>query len=431
MQIHRLSHFILLFTALIVAPVILSGCSESLNAAKTWKDAFPADPADPTANRPGKATVDRIDPPINTQAKTPTRPALATPAAPSVPQVTTTTTTVAVLLPLSGQHSALGNSMLQAAQMALFDARNDNFKIIPLDTQGTSQGTAAIMSDVIKARPQMVLGPVFAPAVRTAKTALSAAPNTRATPMIAFSTDWTLAGGNTYLMGFMPFAQINTIADYTAAQNIKNFGIIAPLNKYGDIAAQAFSRKVTNNGGRITRELRFVAGTTDLSDQIKAFAENPAPLDAVFIPVGGSLATTISSNLAYHGVTADKVQYLGTGLWDDTNIARERTLSGAIFAAPAPRARQDFENRYSALYGTSPIRIASVAYDATALAAVLAKQGGNAPYSTNALQNPNGFAGSDGAFRFTANNLVERNLAILKFTGGTITELAPAKSSFR
>jgi hypothetical protein len=64
-----------------------------------------------------------------------------------------------------------------------------------------------------------------------------------------------------------------------------------------------------------------------------------------------------------------------------------------------------------------------------ALTASLAGQpsSGSNPFNTTALQDPNGFVGIDGVFRFGPNGLVQRGLAVLEAqpTGPTVVESAP------
>jgi len=102
---------------------------------------------------------------------------------------------------------------------------------------------------------------------------------------------------------------------------------------------------------------------------------SPPPFDAVFMPVGSPDAQTIANFLSYYDLPAQTTRRLGMGLWDDGAVLREANLSGGWFAAPDPRARTLFEKKYRDAYGTMPHRLASLGYDATALAAVLAKSG--------------------------------------------------------
>lgn len=308
---------------------------------------------------------------------------------------------VAILLPLSGANAGVGQSMLQAAQLAVFDMGYDNFELMPQDTQGTAAGASAATSEAIRNGAQLILGPLFAEEVRAAKTASANRVN-----IIAFSTDWTLAGGNTYVMGFLPFGQVERIADYAAAKGLKRVAVASGADEYGTTVSRNFESEASERGITITRAL-----------------SDPNAYDSVFIPAGGKDLTTILPR-----VTNTSARKLGTGLWDDQRVASLPQMNGAWFAAPSPNARASFEQRYGSTYGAKPVRIATMAYDATALAMALSKAGG---FTAANLKSPNGFAGVDGIIRFDSRNLVERGMAVLAIQNGRITEIDPAPASFR
>ena len=76
-------------------------------------------------------------------------------------------------------------------------------------------------------------------------------------------------------------------------------------------------------------------------------------------------------------------------------------------------------------------RLASLAFDAAALAAVLGKSGGGEPISQEAILNPSGFTGVDGLFRFTPQGLVQRGLAILEVQPQGNVAVSPAPQNFQ
>lgn len=338
---------------------------------------------------------------------------------------------VAILLPLSGPKAALGESMLQAAQLALFDMGYNNFKLIPRDTNGTSAGASSAATSAINDGAQLILGPVFASSVKAVKAV--ATPNN--VNVIAFSTDWTLADRHTFLMGFMPFSQVDRVAQYASQKGYNKFALIAPRDKYGDLVASRFENAARSNGAAITKSIRFMPGDPAVINQIETLKpDGTSNFQAVFMPVGGSQIETISSALSYNKLMPDTTKRLGTGLWDDLRVASQQNMQGAWFAAPSPSARRSFEQKFSKTYGQDPVRLATLAYDATALAAILARNGfqtGSKPaYTYSDLTNPNGFAGADGVFRFQSNGIVERQLAILELRRGQIVEIDPAPSRF-
>ena len=153
------------------------------------------------------------------------------------------------------------------------------------------------------------------------------------------------------------------------------------------------------------------------------------------MPVGGEKALSIANLLSYYDMPPNTVRRLGTGLLDDASLANEPGLKGAWFAAPSPRLRQKFEQRYRQNFGTKPPRLSSLAYDATALAAILARRGlkanGQPAFDQTSISNANGFSGIDGIFRFRSDGTAERGLAILEFKRGKIVVIDEAPKTFQ
>lgn len=340
---------------------------------------------------------------------------------------------VAILLPLSGQHESLGQSMLQAAQLAMFDIGYENFELVPKDTKGTPEGAIEATRSALQDGAKLVLGPVFSAEVKaTQNITRNAGVN-----MIAFSTDWTLANDKTYLIGFLPFDQVERVVSFAKYSGLSNIGVLSPSDNYGDGVVSAY-RAIAGNVGVSTAQIsRFAPTGQDLPTAVTRFsaAAQSKPYNAVLMPVGGAMAKQIGGYLSQANMPPSSVRRLGTGLMDDPALASDPSLNGLWFAAPDPAARKKFERRYSETYGAQPQRIASLAYDATALAAVLARSGFNAdgePAFTGAsITNPNGFYGVDGVFRFRTDGIVERGLAILEYRAGHMVVIDNAPTTFQ
>jgi ABC-type branched-subunit amino acid transport system substrate-binding protein len=381
---------------------------------------------------------------------------------------------VAILLPLSGEHKKIGQQMLNAAQMALFDVGDQNFELMPKDTQGDAQIAVMAANDAINQGAKLILGPLFSEEVKAVRPYIARSNIQN----ISFSTDWTAAGQNTYVMGILPFEQISRIVDYAAKNGSKRFGIISTEDAYGKNVTDSFNSAIRSHGGSVTKLLTISPLNNNISPDVREFINfdarkesyastlamaeqavklNPSdraaraklgqlqlvstsselPFDTLFAPVGGELGRNIVNLLRFYEVDNHNMTLLGTGVWDDAGLIREPAFNGSLFAAPSPQARFDFEQNYTNVYGERPARIASLAYDGTALAAVLANKGAQEGYNTdqiytrNNIQNPNGFAGVDGIFRFGRNNLVERGMAVLEINQDNLIVKEPAPITFQ
>ncbi len=321
--------------------------------------------------------------------------------------------------------------MLNAAQMALFDIAHDNFILIPKDTSGTANGARTAAKSAIKDGAQLVLGPVFSASVRSARQVTQSA-NVN---MIAFSTDWRLASNKTFLISFLPFDQVQRVTSYAAQSGYKNIGALSPRSSYGEAVISAYKTAANNIGLPQSKIEHFSPNGSDLSEVIKKFSSTQQTPNAILIPAGGAVARQVSSFLDHYDMSSINVKRLGTGLMDDKNLARDKSLDGSWFAAPSPKSRQKFERQYNSIYYTKPPRIASLAYDAAALAAILARIGinqNNQPaFDYASITNSNGFNGVDGIFRFRPDGIVERGLAVLEYRRGSIIVIDPAPKTFQ
>ncbi len=349
---------------------------------------------------------------------------------------------VAILLPLSGKHAKLGNTMLNSAQMALFDLGFNNYELLPKDTKGTAEGARAAAQSAIRDGAKLILGPVFSNSVKAVKQVTQ---NSNVN-IIAFSTDWTLANNHTFLIGFLPFNQIERIITFAARSGYNNIGVLSPNDNYGNSVISAYRAIAQKAGVKTARIEKFSPKGYDLSKVVRKFSDydarknssknaNNAPFNAVLMPIGGTLARQVGSFLNQYDLPARKVKRLGTGLMDDKILARDRSLDGAWFAAPDPQPRKRFERKYKNIFFTKPHRLASLSYDATALSIVLARIGMKNNYqdmfSNNAITNPNGFFGVDGIFRFKRDGIVERGLAVLEYKNGSIILIDKAPKTFQ
>ncbi len=365
----------------------------------------------------------------------------------------------ALLVPLTGPNAALGAALSNAAQLALFDLADQHFNLIPLDTHGTPEGAAAAARLAVTQGADIILGPLLSLEVK------AAAPVAReqAIPMLAFTTDRSTLGSGVYTLGFLPGPQVKRVVQQAEADNRTRFAVLAPDTEYGRAVAEAMSAAVQETGAHLVRVTYYDPAAHDLTPVAKRFAEydrhqaelaraktategrsgslaaqaaaaepSRMPYDAVLLPDEGTRLKSIASLITYYGLDPGPVRLLGTMLWDDPRLSDEPSLQGGWFPAPPSAAHAEFEARYVKAFGPLPPRtgiFASTAYDATALAAQLARQG-QGDYPPQVLTNPNGFAGVDGIFRLLPDGTAERGLAVYEVSQGGNKEVSPAPTSF-
>lgn len=331
---------------------------------------------------------------------------------------------VGLLLPLTGSYAKVGRDMLDAAQLALFDIGDEHFVLVPRDDEGTPEGARRAIAAVLEDGVGLVLGPLLSTSVE------AAAPQARSAGInvITFSTDRSVAGEGVYVMGFLPGAQVERVVAYAKENGLKRFAALAPKSAYGRAVVDELRSAAERLGVAVT-QVRFYEPSEELAPMIRQLAGR-SDFDALLIPEGGDKLLSLAPLLPYYDIDPAKVRFLGTGQWDMPNVRMEPALIGGWFAAPAVEGRQAFERRFRETYGRDPTRLATLVYDAVAMAAVLAKSSGGADFGAGSLTAPNGYSGLDGIFRFRPDGLVERGLAVFEVRKDGFRVMSPAPASF-
>jgi len=343
---------------------------------------------------------------------------------------------LALLLPFTAGNPRLQEeaaSMLQAAELALFDRDSDDTVLIVLDSQGTSAGAGQAAEAAIAAGADVILGPVLAGEVR----AVSRVAARRDVPVVAFSTDTNVAGRGTYLLSFPPEAEVARIVEYAAGLGTTNFAILGPSNEYGRRVGEAYRNEVRNVGAQVTAAGSYTGNDISaMQEPAKRMADfyrrgeaasgatGKQPFEAVLLPEGGTALRSLAPLLPFYNSSMNTVQFLGTALWMREDTAREPALSGGLFAGPDQGTREVFETAYERAYGAEPSRLASLAHDAVDVGAVIAA--GDPRTRRIRAEDPQGFYGADGFVSFNTDGTPARGLAVYEIVGGRFRVVDPA-----
>ncbi len=393
---------------------------------------------------------------------------------------------VGLLIPLTGDSAKLGEALRNAALMSLFDISSQRLILQFYDTEGTQKGAREASELAIAQGVELIIGPVFSKEVRSVRPAT----RSEDVGVITFSSDPTNLGDNVYTISALTSQQVNHIVRFACDKGYKRFAILSQDNAVGDIVSMAAKEAVDSCGAIITKaafynpftanlqasvnsivprvmedlekerdeevkrledvletvevealvsikneetgEMESVLLTKEaLEEKIIALKEaeiirDPFEFDAILISEEGSRLRSLAAMLSYYDVPSE-IRVLGTSQWADSQPAREAALIGGWFSHLPSEGFTTFSQRYQALYGTKPPRIASQAYDAVALAAILAESGS---FSEKNMTTVSGFRGLDGLFRLLPNGLSERGLQVLGVDKKGFVTLAPALEIF-
>lgn len=366
-------------------------------------------------------------------------PPVAGPAEPDVPaplpQVKQNR--VALLVPLTGPNAPVGQSIANAASLALTDLGETNINLRVYDTAAGADGAAA---RAIGEGAGLILGPLLAGDVR----AVSARAQARQVPVISFSNDVSVAGGNVWILGFQPEQSIARAVNYARSRGVERFAALVPAGVYGERAQTAFVRAVAAAGGQATAIATYTREPAsqgaavrtvtafDARSRSRAAQLAPVPFQALLIADSGANAARFLPALSRFGAGAGQVTLLGTELWNnEPGLARATAMKGALFATVPDSNFRTLSTRYRTRYGSTPSRLASLGYDSVLLVNSI---GGSwpidQPFPVRALASRQGFAGIDGAFRFGNSHVAQRALEVEQIGDGRFNVVSPAPRGF-
>jgi branched-chain amino acid transport system substrate-binding protein len=347
---------------------------------------------------------------------------------------------VAVLVPMTGGSARIGQSIANAANLAVLDLNSSKIRVSVYNTEG---GALTAIHAALADGAKVILGPLYAADVRAVQPAARAA----GVPIITFSNDAALASAGTYVLGFQPSQEVQRVVAYARQRGIVRFGALAPQGQYGAVTTRALqnsgvavgavesyprdktkvfaaARRISNYEARLLSARGAAASSSGASTNMRL---PPPPFDALLLPDSGGFLRSMLPLLKGYGVETPRVRFLGTGLWAaEPSLTKDPLLAGAWFASVPDGQFNSMARRFQSQFGYAPPRLASLGYDAMLLAAAGARQWSpSMGFPAGVLNNSAGYTGVDGYFRFS-NNVAVRALEVQELTPGGLRTVSAA-----
>ncbi|MEK6746494.1 MAG: penicillin-binding protein activator [Pseudomonadota bacterium] len=386
-----------------------------------------AAPSSPKATQTTKK-IEQSPPIISQETSTDLSIGAIDPATPSIK--------IALLVPLSGESASVGNAMVDAATLALYDSYltvpSDQIRaqltVIPKDTGVNVTETKKATEKAIEQGATFVIGPLFSQSVTAIKPLLQE----KNIPMLSFSNNKAVASANTYTFGFLPEQQVERIAEYAYLNKLQRVALLAPNDPYGEKVRDTLSESYTKKGGMLTSAELYAPSMANIDAAVSRIvgAYNNAPeerrFQAIFIADGGAQMHNIIKSLRKSNINLQKIKLLGAGIWDDKEFSKIPELHGAWFPSSPPELYEVFAKRFTTTYGYKPIRLAALAYDAVSIMAKIAMSGRG--INAEDLTDSKGFnTPAGGLVRINTTGISDRKLAIMEITpdGFKVVDYAP------
>jgi len=360
---------------------------------------------------------------------------------------------IGLMLPLTGPHYSIGQSLLNASQLALYTSKNSNINFIVKDVGETKNLTKSFY-ELVNDDVELIVGPVFSEKLKI----LNPMSRDEKVKLISFSNNIDITSKNVSAFGLSPEDEIEKLFRYCDSKNLKRIKVILPENIYGNkikdkilnlkrldlnIDSKFFyydpknpdfyevSKRVANYETRKENLKNEISRLSEFTDEIskakikklkKLDTYGELNFDALLIIVNKfDELISFSSVLPYYDVDPKKIQYLGTSTWNKTAIVKEPSLNGGIFTDIDQDSLEKFINHYEKYFKEKPHELAAFAFDIIGLIAKLQSKDGSLT-KLKTIETVS-YSGVTGKFRLLNNGRTSRTPEIYKIKNETIVKL--------
>ncbi|MCK0168089.1 penicillin-binding protein activator [Jannaschia sp. S6380] len=340
-------------------------------------------------------------------------------------------TKVALLVPLGsarGTDGQVARSLENAARLAAADLGEGVVTMTVYPTQGTPGGASAAATQAVSEGAQVILGPLYADNAVAAGNAAAGS----GVPVLSFSNNTAIAGGNVWVMGNTFENTARRVMGFAARQGRNRVLVTHANDEAGQIANSAIRSAARGTGAQITGSVPYEFSQQGISAAVPTIASQARATNsnAVFLtgtPTGD--LPVIAQLLSEAGIGGEAFRFLGLTRWDiPTETLAQPGLQGGYFALPDPAPLAQFRARYNAAYGGAPHPLANLAYDGMAAIGAISRRGDTVGRGT--LTRNAGFAGTGGIFRLRGDGTIDRALAVAQIVNRQIQVVSPAPNSF-
>ncbi|TJV04256.1 MAG: ABC transporter substrate-binding protein, partial [Mesorhizobium sp.] len=212
-----------------------------------------------------------------------------------------------------------------------------------------------------------------------------------------------------------------------AAKGSKKFVLLVA----GGPNASAVEKRVANGlsiyGATLAVTVPYSGGdgAAKAVDEMGSLVDTP---DAVIVASGDSSPSSVLAALKSKGIPGKAITVVGTNRWLEHPI--DPLFEGAYIATLDTSETWPIADRFRTTYNYPADVNVAYAYDMVALTAGIASAAGPDGFSKQVLENPNGFRGSTGLFRFRADGSSQRSMPFYRVQKGALKLVAKSTSGF-
>ncbi len=339
---------------------------------------------------------------------------------------------VGLIVPLSGEYSYIGKSILKSTRMALNKIDDERISIIPKDTKSNPIDALKVSKELYKDGIRIVIGPVFNESNKYLD-------ELNELTFLSFTNKIRNNPKNVISGGVNAISQINTIKKYLIKNNLNNTIFLVPETEYRREIEDAVKKSKLNIKEKfiyskdptlLTKQIedltRYQQRKQNLKNEIKRIESSNLlnkkkkinelkkkdtlgfiNFDSVIIADFSESFKSVATSLLYTDVSSERIKYITLNQWFDESLLKETSLHPIYFPSINKVNFEIFQKEYVKNFKTVPNQVSFLSYDLIGLVYYLLINN-NFKVDENLFFKKNKFKGKIGIFEINKKTITHQ-----------------------
>ena len=339
---------------------------------------------------------------------------------------------IGLLVPLSGEHSEIGNSILKSVRLAINKIDNQLLEIIPKDSQANPEITLQNAKKLKDEGIKIIIGPVF-------NKNLIYLEELNEIIFLSLTNKVIKNPKNIISAGINATSQINTIIKFKKLNDLNKTLFLIPKKSYKDEVEEAIKKSnikikkvyyYDSDPTKLTKQIekvtRYPQRKQNLEDEIKRVENSEEAnkekkleqlkkldtigginFDSVIIADFEEDLKSVATSLIYTDIPPSRVKYITLNQWFDKSLINEVMIQPLYFPSVSQENYNEYLKKYSENFKTTSNQIAFLSYDLTGLVYYLLFKN-NFILDNKIFYKKNSFKGKIGIFEIDKNKITHQ-----------------------
>ena len=334
---------------------------------------------------------------------------------------------IGLVVPLSGEYSFVGESIIKSVRLALNHINDERFEIVPEDSGANPIDTLRASKKLYTQGIKIIIGPVFNESSRYLD-------ELKEVTFISLTNKIYGNPPNVISAGVNAISQLNTIDKFRKINEIERSIILIPRTNYRKEIDEALTKTElklkdkffydtdpTLLTAQIEKITRYPQRKQNLLDEIKRIEDSNLNnkekkienlkkrdtlgginFDSVIIADFDESLKSVATSLLYTDVSSTRVSYITLNQWFDDSLLKETSLQPLYFPSINKENYESFKSEYKDAYQTNANQLSFLSYDLVGLVYFLIYSN-DFNLDENVFYKKNKFKGKIGIFEINKN----------------------------